>query len=124
MVRTYPATANADTSAQAAVLDAPDSTYSLLYFDSQGICRAIRDMLALSGAQWKQLFPQDWENEDRADKESTPFEVMPVLYVHSKDGKEVYTSINPVNTSIYRIQHSGRKKTVCLPFCHPSSSCV
>ncbi|KAF9338371.1 hypothetical protein BG006_003537 [Podila minutissima] len=88
MVRTYPATANVDTSAQAAVLDAVDSTYSLLYFDTQGICNPIRDMLALSGAQWKQLFPRDWENEDRADKESTPFEVMPVLYVHSKDGKE------------------------------------
>lgn len=89
MVRTYPATANVDTSAQAAVLDAVDSTYSLLYFDTQGICNPIRDMLALSGAQWKQLFPRDWENEDRVDKESTPFEVMPVLYVHSKDGKEV-----------------------------------
>ncbi|KAF9392734.1 hypothetical protein CPC16_003043 [Podila verticillata] len=88
MVRTYPPIANVDTSAQAAVLDAPDSTYSLLYFDTQGICNPIREMLALSGAQWTQLFPQDWENEDRADKESTPFEVMPVLYVHSKDGKE------------------------------------
>lgn len=90
MVKTYPAIANTDTSAKAAVLDAVDSTYSLLYFDTQGICNPIRDMLALSGAQWKQVFPSDWENEDRADKESTPFEVMPVLYVHSKDGKEVH----------------------------------
>ncbi|KAG0318677.1 hypothetical protein BG000_004100 [Podila horticola] len=80
MVKTYPAIANTNTSAKAAVLDAVDSTYSLLYFDTQGICNPIRDMLALSGAQWKQVFPSDWENEDRADKESTPFEVMPVLY--------------------------------------------
>ncbi|KAG0204910.1 hypothetical protein BGX28_003289 [Mortierella sp. GBA30] len=92
MVATYPPTNNhADTTAQAAVLDAPDSTYSLLYFDTQGILMPTRNLLALGGATWTQLYPQDWENEDRLDKASTPFEVMPVLYVHSKDGGQTVT---------------------------------
>ncbi|KAF9191585.1 hypothetical protein BGZ49_003522, partial [Haplosporangium sp. Z 27] len=89
MVATYPPTSNnVDTSAQAATLDSHDSTYSLLYFDTVGISGTIRNILALGGAQWQQLYPQDWENEDRLDKTSTPFEVLPVLYVHSKDGSQ------------------------------------
>ncbi|KAF9585362.1 hypothetical protein BGW38_002724 [Lunasporangiospora selenospora] len=89
MVAVYEATSgNADTSRQAAILDAPDTTYSLLYFDTQGICNPIRNLLSMGNATWKQLYPQDWENEDKLDKTSTPFEVTPVLYVHAKDGSE------------------------------------
>ncbi|KAF9575550.1 hypothetical protein EC968_002486 [Mortierella alpina] len=89
MVATYPSTSNsADTTAQAAVLDASDSTYSLLYFDTQGIADPIRNLLALGDATWTQLYAQDWENEDRLDKSSVPFEVLPVLYVHSKSGNQ------------------------------------
>ncbi|KAF9347926.1 hypothetical protein BGX26_000638 [Mortierella sp. AD094] len=89
MVATYPSTSNnVNTSAQAAILDDQDSTYSLLYFDTIGVAGPIRNILSLAGAQWKQLYPQDWENEDRLDRTSTPFEVMPVLYVHSKDGSQ------------------------------------
>lgn len=94
MVATFPPTSNnADTSKQAAVLDAVDSTYSLLYFDSIGVAGPIRQLLALSGASWTQLYPQEWENEDGLDKSSTPFEVIPVLYVHAKDGSEVTTCL-------------------------------
>lgn len=90
MVTTYPPTSNnADTSKQAAVLDAPDSTYSLLYFNSIGVAGPMRQMLALSGARWTQLYPQEWENEDGLDKSSVPFGVLPVLYVHSNDGSQV-----------------------------------
>ncbi|KAF9431530.1 hypothetical protein BGZ76_000193 [Entomortierella beljakovae] len=88
MVATYPPTSNTDTSAQAALLDAPDCTYSLLYFDTIGVQGSIQNMLAIAGAEWNQLYPQDWENEDKLDKTSTPFEVMPVLYVHAKDGSQ------------------------------------
>lgn len=84
MVATFPKSATA-----AAVLDSPTSTFSLLYFDTQGICSTIRNLLALGDAQWTQLYPQDWMNEDLADKHSTPFEVIPVLYVHSQDGSQV-----------------------------------
>ncbi|KAG0372770.1 hypothetical protein BGX24_012601, partial [Mortierella sp. AD032] len=83
MVATFPHSATASK-----VLDAPSSTFSLLYFDTQGICNPIRNLLALGDAQWTQLYPQDWENEDLKDKQSTPFEVIPVLYVHSQDGSE------------------------------------
>ncbi|KAF9278682.1 hypothetical protein BGZ68_008427 [Mortierella alpina] len=89
MVATYPSTSNnVDTAAQAAVLDAPDSTYSFLYFDTRGIVDPIRNLLALGDATWTQLYPQDWQDDDRLDKSSTPFEVLPVLYVHSKDGSQ------------------------------------
>ncbi|KAF9950353.1 hypothetical protein BGZ72_007974 [Mortierella alpina] len=91
MVATYPSTCdNVDTTAQAGVLDASDSTYSLLYFETQQniLNHPIRNLLALGDAIWTQLYPQDWRNEDQLDKSSTPFEVMPVLYVHSKDGSQ------------------------------------
>ncbi|KAF9923790.1 hypothetical protein BGZ65_008672 [Modicella reniformis] len=105
MVATYPPTSNnADTSAQAAVLDAADSTYSLLYFDSIGICAGIRNLLALSGAQWTQLYPQDWMSEDQLDKTSTPFEVIPVLYVHSKDGSQTVAVAETKNIELFLAQ--------------------
>ncbi|KAI1297945.1 hypothetical protein EDD11_006903 [Mortierella claussenii] len=85
MVATFPRTSQSDTSAQAAILDAPDSTFSLLYFDTIGVLGTVRNLLALGGAEWTQLYPQDWSSEDNLDRASTPFEVMPVLYVHSKD---------------------------------------
>ncbi|KAF9115674.1 hypothetical protein BGX27_006918 [Mortierella sp. AM989] len=105
MVATYSSTSNnADTSAQAAVLDAPDSTYSLLYFDTIGILGPTHNLLSLSGAQWQQLYPQDWENEDNLDKKSTPFEVMPVLYVHSKDGSQTVAVAECKTIELYLAQ--------------------
>ncbi|KAF9133046.1 hypothetical protein BGW39_010736 [Mortierella sp. 14UC] len=83
MVATFPRSSTASK-----VLDSPTSTFSLLYFDTQGICNPIRNLLALGDAKWTQLYPQDWENADLKDKASTPFEVIPVLYVHSEDGSE------------------------------------
>ncbi|KAF9547527.1 hypothetical protein EC957_008364 [Mortierella hygrophila] len=85
MVATFPKSTTA-----AQVLDSPTSTFSLFYFDTQGICNPIRNLLALGDAQWTQLYPQDWENEDLADKHSTPFGVIPVLYVHSQDGSQTF----------------------------------
>lgn len=97
MVATFPKSTTA-----AQVLDSPTSTFSLLYFDTQGICSPIRNLLALGDAKWTQLYPQDWENEDLADKHSTPFEVMPVLYVHCQDGSQVrFSSI--IIFSCYRL---------------------
>ncbi|KAF9152304.1 hypothetical protein BG015_005481 [Linnemannia schmuckeri] len=83
MVATFPKSTTATQ-----VLDSPTSTFSLLYFDTQGICSPMRNLLVLGDAQWTQLYPQEWENEDLADKQSTPFEVLPVLYVHSQDGSQ------------------------------------
>ncbi|KAF9895789.1 hypothetical protein BX616_008829, partial [Lobosporangium transversale] len=102
MVATYPPTCNnADTSAQAVVLDASDSTFSLLYFDSIGVLGPTRNLLALGKAQWTQLYPQDWENSDNLDKHSTPFEVMPVLYVHSKDGSQTVAIAESKTIELY-----------------------
>ncbi|KAG0044019.1 hypothetical protein BGZ83_010743 [Gryganskiella cystojenkinii] len=109
MVFVYPPTSNgANTAAQAAVLDDPQATYSLLYFDTQGICNSIRNLFALQGAIWKQLYPQDWENEDGLDKASTPFGVMPVLYVHSRDGSETVQIAEAKNIELYLAQKFGR----------------
>ncbi|KAF8923853.1 hypothetical protein EDD21DRAFT_217450 [Dissophora ornata] len=108
MVMTYPPTSNhADTSAQSAVLDAPDSTFSLLYFDTIGAAGSIRSLLALGGASWNQLYPQDWENEDRLDKISTPFEVMPVLYIHSSDGSQTVPIAESKPIELYLAEKYG-----------------
>ncbi|KAG0284041.1 hypothetical protein BGZ96_011606, partial [Linnemannia gamsii] len=102
MVATFPKSATA-----AAVLDSPTSTFSLLYFDTQGICSSMRNLLALGDAQWTQLYPQDWMNEDLADKHSTPFEVIPVLYVHSQDGSETVPIAESKAIENYLASHFG-----------------
>ncbi|KAF9159975.1 hypothetical protein DFQ26_006000 [Actinomortierella ambigua] len=96
MVTTYPRLSKQASETKAAALSDKDATFSLLYFDTHGICQPMRNMLALSGAKWKQIYPQDWANEDNADKNSTPFEVMPVLYVHGTNGETVALSESQV----------------------------
>ncbi|KAG0243426.1 hypothetical protein B0O80DRAFT_426167 [Mortierella sp. GBAus27b] len=107
MVATFATSNNADTSKLAAVLDAPDSTYSFLYFDTIGMTGPTRQLLALSGVSWTQLYPQDWANEDGLDKASTPFEVMPVLYVHSKDGSQTAEIAESKVIDLYLAQKHG-----------------
>jgi len=58
MVYTYPSSNGVNTNAQAAVLDDPQATYSILYFDTDGICASIRNLFALGDATWKQLYPK------------------------------------------------------------------
>ncbi|KAG0051946.1 hypothetical protein BGZ83_003165 [Gryganskiella cystojenkinii] len=109
MVIVYPPTSNnANTAALAAVLDDPEATYSFLYFDTEGPVASIRNLFALQGATWKQLYPQDWKNEDGLDKASTPFGVMPVLYVHSRDGSETVPIAESKNIEFYLAQKFGR----------------
>ncbi|KAF9172577.1 hypothetical protein BGX21_005475 [Mortierella sp. AD011] len=129
MVATYPSTSNnVDTSAQAAILDDKDSTYSLLYLDTVGIAGPIRNILALAGAQWTQLYPQDWENEDKLDKTSVPFEVLPVLYVHSKDGSQTVAIAECKSIELYLSEkynllgRNSYEKTLVRSFVSSSSS--
>ncbi|KAG0273230.1 hypothetical protein BGZ95_010944 [Linnemannia exigua] len=50
--------------------------YKILYFKLHGMAATTRIMLALSGARWESIYPQDWTNE----KTQTPFGLMPILY--------------------------------------------
>ncbi|KAF9904745.1 hypothetical protein EC991_002382 [Linnemannia zychae] len=50
--------------------------YKILYFKLHGMAATSRIMLALSGARWESIYPQDWTNE----KTQTPFALMPILY--------------------------------------------
>ncbi|KAK3848114.1 MAG: hypothetical protein J3R72DRAFT_470255 [Linnemannia gamsii] len=50
--------------------------YKILYFKLHGMAATARIMLALSGACWESIYPQDWTNE----KTQTPFGLMPILY--------------------------------------------
>ncbi|KAG0286775.1 hypothetical protein BGZ98_004962, partial [Dissophora globulifera] len=86
MVASFPSTSNVvESAALSAVLDAPDSTFTLLYADTIGRLGTGRNLLALGDATWSQMYADDWDNTDLLEKRSTPFEVIPVLYVHSKD---------------------------------------
>ncbi|KAG0304268.1 hypothetical protein BGZ99_002457, partial [Dissophora globulifera] len=81
MVASFPATSNViESAALSAVLDAPNSTFSLLYADTIGRLDPARNLLALGDATWTQLYADDWGNPDLLEKRSTPFEFMPVLY--------------------------------------------
>ncbi|GJJ78915.1 hypothetical protein EMPS_11274 [Entomortierella parvispora] len=107
MVSVYPSSNSVSTAAEAAVLDDPQASYSLLYFDTEGICGTIRNLFALGGATWKQLYPQDWENADGLDKASTPFCVLPVLYVHSRDGSKTVQMGEVKNIELYLAEKFG-----------------
>ncbi|KAF9922209.1 hypothetical protein FBU30_007710 [Linnemannia zychae] len=50
--------------------------HKILYFKLHGMAATSRIMLALSGARWESIYPQDWPIE----KHQTPFGVMPILY--------------------------------------------
>ncbi|KAF9149204.1 hypothetical protein BG015_009021 [Linnemannia schmuckeri] len=57
--------------------------YQILYFKLHGMAATTRVMLALSGARWESIYPQDWTNE----KHKTPFGLMPILYeTHTSSG--------------------------------------
>ncbi|KAF9980635.1 hypothetical protein BGZ75_008197 [Mortierella antarctica] len=109
MVFIYPATSNGvNTAAQAAILNDPEATYSFLYFDTEGICTSVHNLFALQDAAWKQLYPKDWENEDGLDKASTPFGVLPVLYVHSRDGSQTVQIAEVKNIELYLAEKFAR----------------
>ncbi|KAG0321488.1 hypothetical protein BGZ97_011133 [Linnemannia gamsii] len=58
--------------------------YKILYFKLHGMAATTRIMLALSGAHWESIYPQDWTNE----KLETPFGLMPILYeTHPTSGQ-------------------------------------
>ncbi|KAG0284210.1 hypothetical protein BGZ96_011438 [Linnemannia gamsii] len=61
-----------------------EAVYKILYFKLHGMAATTRIMLALSGAHWESIYPQDWTNE----KQETPFGLMPILYeTHSTSGQ-------------------------------------
>ncbi|KAG0297792.1 hypothetical protein BGZ98_000426 [Dissophora globulifera] len=108
MVASFPSTSNiVESAALSAVLEAPDSTFSLLYLDTIGVVGPIRNLLALGDATWTQLYADDWDNPDQLEKRSTPFEVMPVLYVHSKDGNQTATIAESKAIEFYLAERFG-----------------
>ncbi|KAF9285628.1 Glutathione S-transferase S1 [Mortierella antarctica] len=78
----------------AKALSDPNASFTLIYWDVASVGASARDMLSLGKAHWKDRHPltdEEWEGG----KLSTPFGVMPVLEVHSSDGKTI-----PVTESI------------------------
>ncbi|KAG0376568.1 hypothetical protein BGX24_007544 [Mortierella sp. AD032] len=80
-----------------------DVVYKILYFKLHGMAATARIMLALSGARWESIYPQDWTNE----KTQTPFGLMPILYeIHSssplKTGQQQLTLEIPESEAIER----------------------
>ncbi|KAG0313859.1 hypothetical protein BGZ99_008526 [Dissophora globulifera] len=108
MVASFPATSNVvESAALSTVLDAPNSTFSLLYCDIIGRLDPTRNLLALGDATWTQLYADDWFNPDLLDKRSTPFEFMPVLYVHSEDGSQTVTIAESKAIEFYLAERFG-----------------
>ncbi|KAF9107856.1 hypothetical protein BGX29_004460 [Mortierella sp. GBA35] len=61
------------------------ASFKLKYFPILANGATGRDILAYGGAKWECLFPADWN----AEKEQTPFLLMPLLYVTGENGKTV-----------------------------------
>ncbi|KAK3844610.1 MAG: hypothetical protein J3R72DRAFT_438398 [Linnemannia gamsii] len=59
--------------------------FKLLYFPIHSNGATIREILSIAGAKWENLVPGDWEKE----KEKTPFNVLPVLFITSLTNKDV-----------------------------------
>ncbi|KAF9146112.1 hypothetical protein BG015_011696 [Linnemannia schmuckeri] len=64
---------------------AKPASYKLLYFPVLSNGATGRDLLAYGGIEWAHAAPADW----KADKEKTPFQLVPVLYVTGENGKTV-----------------------------------
>ncbi|KAF9107854.1 hypothetical protein BGX29_004458 [Mortierella sp. GBA35] len=67
-----------------ATFEAPTS-FKLLYFPIHSNGATSREILTIAGAKWENLEPKDWEKE----KEKTPFNVLPVLFITSPTHKDV-----------------------------------
>ncbi|KAG0078431.1 hypothetical protein BGZ90_005256 [Linnemannia elongata] len=61
------------------------TSFKLLYFPIHSNGATSREILTIAQAEWKNLVPKDWEKE----KEKTPFNVLPVLFVSSPTNKDV-----------------------------------
>ncbi|KAK5814258.1 hypothetical protein F5H01DRAFT_22357 [Linnemannia elongata] len=61
------------------------TSFKLLYFPIHSNGATSREILTIAHAEWKNLVPKDWEKE----KEKTPFNVLPVLFVSSPSNKDV-----------------------------------
>ncbi|CAO3565239.1 unnamed protein product [Mortierella alpina] len=77
------ATQNLSTEAMSKMSQAKDNSYSMLYFGFHGVVPALRTMLAISGAKYTFIHPENWE----AEKDQTPFGHMPVLYETTSTGE-------------------------------------
>ncbi|KAF9429289.1 hypothetical protein BGZ76_001542, partial [Entomortierella beljakovae] len=62
-----------------------DSSFELRYFGLHGFGATCRALLAISGANVKNVVPADWA----AEKPDAPFGVMPLLKEISADGKTI-----------------------------------
>ncbi|KAG0281371.1 hypothetical protein BGZ97_009275 [Linnemannia gamsii] len=70
--------ANRNTEALSATFKNPTS-FKLLYFPIHSNGATTREILSIAQAEWETLVPTDWEKE----KEKTPFNVLPVLFISS-----------------------------------------
>ncbi|KAF9128357.1 hypothetical protein BGW39_005137 [Mortierella sp. 14UC] len=61
------------------------TSFKLLYFPIHSNGAASREILSIAEAKWESLVPRDWEK----DKEKTPFNVLPVLFISSPSNKDV-----------------------------------
>ncbi|KAG0240654.1 hypothetical protein B0O80DRAFT_273369 [Mortierella sp. GBAus27b] len=64
-------------------IDKHDGTFKLKYLKIHGLAWTVRQILATTGANWECVFPVDWP----AEKSSTEFGVLPVLYETTSSGQ-------------------------------------
>ncbi|KAF9581487.1 hypothetical protein BGW38_001470 [Lunasporangiospora selenospora] len=98
----------------------PDS-FRLRYFQIFTLGQTCRDMLAFAGAKWEDTYPSDW----MAEKTTTPFECLPILYIR-KDNKELMISeCTPIEHYLARqlgfLGKNQYEETLIMSF-HSSSS--
>ncbi|KAF9137907.1 hypothetical protein BG015_002561 [Linnemannia schmuckeri] len=62
---------------------AKPASFKLMYFPILANGATGRDLLAYGGVEWSPISPADW----KAEKDQTPFHVMPLLFVTGENGK-------------------------------------
>ncbi|KAF8942295.1 hypothetical protein BGZ47_006641 [Haplosporangium gracile] len=62
---------------------AKPASYKLMYFSILANGATGRDLLTYGGVKWTSIAPANW----RAEKDQTPFHVMPLLFVTGENGK-------------------------------------
>ncbi|KAF9299641.1 hypothetical protein BGZ74_008819 [Mortierella antarctica] len=88
MASTTPAHFAKDPSGElAAAMESPVS-FKLYYFPVMGRGATSRDILALAGVDFKNVYPENWDEE----VVRTPFGGLPVLFITGKNGEEAVIS--------------------------------
>ncbi|KAF9969365.1 hypothetical protein BGZ73_008296 [Actinomortierella ambigua] len=73
------------------VMEDPEATYTLRYFNIMALGACARDLLAFGGLKFKNITPS-LDDDNWTDNNPSPFGCLPMLHIESANGKKTFIS--------------------------------